>query len=374
MERSRISTKQLFVLILLFEMGSSIVVNLGMQAKQDAWLAILLGTGTGVCMFLVYDHLCHQYDERPLTQYVRIIFGKYIGSLLALLYIFYFFYLAARVLRDFGDLLLSSTLEKTPMFVINGILMIVIGGAVYYGLEVIGRTGEIILPFMTLLALITAISISFSEIFHIENLLPVLEKGWKPVITAAFPLTVTFPFGETIVFSMILPYVSAKSHSRKTGLKAILISGLILTVTVVTNIAVLGVSQASSEQFPLLTTVGKINVGNFIQRVDAVALSALILGGFFKISIFFYAGVSGMKELFSIEKKKHILFLVAGFAVVIATYSVNMASSFTSHIEAGLQQVPYYLHLPFQIGIPILLLVITWFKKLGKQSSLRKIT
>lgn len=173
---------------------------------------------------------------------------------------------------------------------------------------------------------------------------------------------------------MILPYVSEKADSRKTGLKAILISGLILTVTVVTNIAVLGVSQASKEQFPLLTTVGKINVGDFIQRVDAVALSALILGGFFKISIFFYAGVSGMKELFSIQKKKHILFLVMGFAVVIATYSVNMASSFTSHIEVGLQQVPYYLHLPFQIGIPILLLVITWFKKLGNQSSLRKIT
>lgn len=374
MERGKISKRQLFILILLFEMGSAIVVNLGMQAKQDAWLAILLGTGAGICMFLVYDYLYHQYDERPLIQYVRIIFGRYIGSVLALLYIFYFLYLAARVLRDFGDLLLSSTLEATPMLVINSMLMFVIGCAVYYGLEVIGRTGEIILPFMTLLALITGISISFSQIFHLENLLPVLEKGWKPVIKAAFPLTITFPFGETIVFSMILPYVSEKAHSRKTGVQAILLSGLILTVTIVTNIAVLGVSQASIEQFPLLTTVGKINVGNFIQRVDAIALSALILGGFFKISIFFYAGVSGMKELFSIQKKKHILFLVTSFAIVVTTYSLNMASSFTRHIEVGLQQVPYYLHLPFQIGIPILLLVITWFKKLGKQPSLRKIT
>lgn len=374
MEISKISKKQLFTLILLFEMGSAIVVNLGMQAKQDAWLAILLGTGSGVCMFLVYDHLYHQYDERPLTQYVRIILGNYIGSLLALLYIFYFLYLSARVLRDFGDLLLSSTLEATPMLVINSMLMFVIGSAVYYGLEVIGRTGEIILPVMALLALITGGAISFSHIFHIENLLPVLERGWEPVIKAAFPLTITFPFGETIVFSMILPYLSEKAHSRKTGVKAILISGLILTVTIVTNIAVLGVSQASSEQFPLLTTVGKINVGDFIQRVDAVALSALILGGFFKISIFFYAGVSGMKELFSIQKKKHTLFLVASFVIVVTTYSLNMASSFANHIEVGLQQVPYYLHLPFQIGIPILLLVITWFKKLGKKSSPGKIT
>lgn len=374
MERGKISKRQLFTLMLLFEMGSSIVVNLGMQAKQDAWLAILLGTGAGICLFLIYDYLCHQYDERPLTQYVRIIFGKYIGSVLALLYIFYFLYLAARVLRDFGELLLSSTLEATPMLVINSMLMFIIGCAVYYGLEVIGRTGEIILPFMILLAFITGISISFSQVFHIENLLPVLEKGWKPVLKAAFPLTITFPFGEVIVFSMILPYLSEKASSRRTGIKAILVSGLILTVTIITNIAVLGVSQASTEQFPLLTTVGKINVGNFIQRVDAIALSALILGGFFKISIFFYAGVSGMKELFSIQKKKHILFLVASFVIIVTTYSLNMASSFTSHIEVGLQQVPYDLHLPFQIGIPILLLVITWGKKLAKQSSPKKIT
>ncbi|MFC6601558.1 GerAB/ArcD/ProY family transporter [Ectobacillus funiculus] len=180
-------------------------------------MAILLGTGAGVCLFLVYDYLYHQYEGLPLTQYVRSILGKYLGSLLALLYIFYFFYLSARVLRDFGDLLLTSTLEATPMLVINSLLMLVIGGAVYYGLEVVGRTGEIILPFMTFLALITGIAILFSHIFHIENLLPVLEGGWKPVMKATFPLTVTFPFGEIIVFSMILPYVNEQAYTRKRG-------------------------------------------------------------------------------------------------------------------------------------------------------------
>ena len=374
MERGKISKRQLFILMLLFELGSSIVINLGMQAKQDAWLAVLLGTGAGVCLFLVYDYLYHQYEGLPLTQYVRSILGKYLGSLLALLYIFYFFYLSARVLRDFGDLLLTSTLEATPMLVINSMLMLVIGGAVYYGLEVVGRTGEIILPFMIFLALITGVAILFSHIFHIKNLLPVLEGGWKPVMKATFPLTVTFPFGEIIVFSMILPYVNEQAHTRKTGVKAILISGFILITTIITNIAVLGVAQASTEQFPLLTTVGKINVGDFIQRIDAVALSALILGGFFKISIFFYAGINGMKDLFLIQKKKHILILVASFIAVVTVYSVNMDSSFTSHIEIGLKQVPYYLHIPFQIGIPVLLLVITWGKKLGKKPSPGRIT
>ncbi|WP_375540594.1 GerAB/ArcD/ProY family transporter [Peribacillus simplex] len=41
-----------------------------------------------------------------------------------------------------------------------------------------------------------------------ENLLPVLEEGWKPVFTTAFPLTFTFPFGEMIVFTVLMPYLN----------------------------------------------------------------------------------------------------------------------------------------------------------------------
>ncbi|MFC6601559.1 hypothetical protein ACFQDF_07770 [Ectobacillus funiculus] len=38
MERGKISKRQLFILMLLFELGSSIVINLGMQAnKMPGW-------------------------------------------------------------------------------------------------------------------------------------------------------------------------------------------------------------------------------------------------------------------------------------------------------------------------------------------------
>lgn len=43
MEKAKISLYQLFVLILLFELGSAILVPLAIDAKQDAWLAILSG-------------------------------------------------------------------------------------------------------------------------------------------------------------------------------------------------------------------------------------------------------------------------------------------------------------------------------------------
>ncbi len=43
MENARISGWQLFVLITLFEIGSAFLIGLAMDAKQDAWIAILVG-------------------------------------------------------------------------------------------------------------------------------------------------------------------------------------------------------------------------------------------------------------------------------------------------------------------------------------------
>ncbi len=45
MEKAKISASQLFILMVLFELGSALLVPLAIDAKQDAWLAILLGMG-----------------------------------------------------------------------------------------------------------------------------------------------------------------------------------------------------------------------------------------------------------------------------------------------------------------------------------------
>ncbi|MFP3472446.1 GerAB/ArcD/ProY family transporter, partial [Micrococcus sp. SIMBA_144] len=80
----------------------------------------------------------------------------------------------------------------------------------------------------------------------IENLLPVLEDGWSPVLNTAFPLVLTFPFGEMVVFTMFLPFLYEKSEGQKTGMYAILLSGTILTITVIFQIGVMGAFQAAT--------------------------------------------------------------------------------------------------------------------------------
>jgi spore germination protein KB len=69
---------------------------------------------------------------------------------------------------------------------------------------------------------------------------------------------------------------------------------------------VLGPHIAANATFPLLKTVGKIDVGGFIQRMDSIAVATLIIGGFFKIALFFYAAVKGVADLLQVKKNAGI--------------------------------------------------------------------
>ena len=50
MEKAKISVIQLFALMFMFEIGTTLVINYGIEAQKDAWLAILLGMFGGVCL------------------------------------------------------------------------------------------------------------------------------------------------------------------------------------------------------------------------------------------------------------------------------------------------------------------------------------
>ncbi|MFC4075516.1 GerAB/ArcD/ProY family transporter [Salinithrix halophila] len=359
MEKVKISPYQLFTLIVLFELGSALVVALGVTAKKDAWLAILMGLVLGLAVFLVNNALYRSYPDQPLTGYVRKIWGPYIGWVVGLAYVWYFTYIASRVLRDFIDLLITLY-DLTPEFVLGTGLMVVMIYTLYLGIEVLARLGELFIVVMISLGFIASLFLWMTETVQIERLLPVLENGWKPVLMTVFPQTLTVPFGEMIVFSMIFPYLNRPKKALPIGLMGMAFSGLILTYTISLNIAVLGVDIMGRSPFPLLGTVGKITVANILQNLNVIALLTLIIGGFFKISIFFYAAVLGVTDLFRMKDTQQ---MVVPLGLVILFFSIAIASDFSLHIEEGLKVVPLYLHLPFQIGIPILLFLTNLFRK-----------
>jgi len=364
MEKAKINASQIFVLVVLFEMGSAILVGLGSQAKQDAWISVLLGLMGGLLLFLVYFRLYMYYQELPLTSYLQKITGKWIGRVLGFFYIVYFMYCASRVLRDFGELLTTTVYTTTPLIVINSLMILTIIYAIHKGFEVIARVGQIFFGIIYLMALGGILLITISGLIHLENLRPILEYGFKPVIKTFLGETITFPFGEMIVFTMLLPFINDPKKVKVACLGGMILAGINVTITAVVNVAAIGPELFTRSNFPLLTTISKIQLANFIERLDVLFMLYLVIGGFFKIAIFFYAAVAGTADLFKFKNQRNLSFPI-GFMILIA--SITIASNYAEHIKEGLIIVPLYLHWPFQIIIPCCLLVIAFFRNRKKQ-------
>ncbi|OAT72998.1 MULTISPECIES: GerAB/ArcD/ProY family transporter [Parageobacillus] len=360
MEPVKINARQLFVLIVLFEHGSAIVIPLGVGAKQDVWLAILLGLIFGLLLFFVYYHLYRYYPDAPLTAYAQYIAGPWIGNVLAFIYIVYFLYIASRVLRDFGELLLTFAYPETPLFILNAIMMLAVMYGVYKGIEVVARTGELFLTFLYLLAVSGFILIISTGLVDIHRLQPVLEEGWKRVWKVVFTETLYVPFGEMIVFTMLFPYMNNPKKMRQVAIAGMALSGINLAIIMTINVAVLGADIAVRSTFPLLDTIRKIQVANFLERLDIFFMIALIIGGFFKVSVFFYAAVIGTADLFRVQNHQR---LVYPLGVMVLLLSIAIASNYPEHIREGLKIVTIYMHVPLQIVIPLCLLIVAVIRR-----------
>ncbi|MDT3425335.1 spore germination protein KB [Paenibacillus forsythiae] len=363
MAQEKISRWQLISIIILFEIGTTVLFGLRMQAKQDEWLAILTAMLGGLGLMWVYTKLCEYYPDRTLIQIIPEIVGKWLGYPLSLIYIFIFAYESSRVLRDFGELIVQTILTETPILVIMSGLMLGIVYCLRGGVEALARLGEILFPVAFLALVLGWILIFTSQIHHFEYIEPVFAQGIRPLWNAVFPFLLVFPFGQTLLFMMFTINSNDRSSIKKAGMIAILASGIILSLNMLGLIAVFGTELLKETEFPLYTAIGMVSLGDFIMNLDALAILMMVLGGFFKLGAFLYGTVLGTAQLFKLESYHSLLI---PWSTIILAMSLIIASTYTQHIDIGWRISIPYLFFPFYVVVPVLLLIIAAVRKAGR--------
>lgn len=354
-----ISKYQLFCLMVLFEIGTSILFVLGIGAKQDAWIAVLLSIFVGFALIWIYTELQKKFPQENLAEIIIKILGKYLGIPLALLYALFFLYLSTRDFRDFGEIIVTTFLLKTPLLVILIVFMLTVLYVLFLGVEVLGRTSEILLPTVLFFVISVIMMIGISERIQLEELLPVLANGWQPVFKEIYPNLVNFPFGETCVFMMYWCYLDTKHDVRRISLLAIGVSGLIIIFIDIVSICVLGVNIATASTIPFLEVIKLINVSDIITNLDSLGIILMFIGGFYKMSIFFYGAVQTLATIFKVVDS---LWIMIFSAIFVLWLSIVFEPNFPYHIWLGIKVSLPYIHNSFQVIIPSLLLLIYWLK------------
>ncbi|REE87395.1 spore germination protein KB [Paenibacillus taihuensis] len=346
----------LFAWITLFQLGTAVVIPVGMDAKQDAWLVTLTGCLIGILFFaIVSGGLYRLYPSLMFTTYTRRIIGPFLGWLLGFGYLLYFMYIASRNTRDFIDLLTAAAYDATPMFALGVFMLIAVGYIISLGIEVYARTAFIFFLMCCGVFMFIILLVILSDLSDFHRIQPILGEGWKPIWKALLPTGLTFPFGEMIVMTMFLPYLNKKYKAVRITTGAMAFSAVLLCIATFVNISVLGVEIASRATFPLFTSLSRLRLAEIVQRLDSVVLFLLIITSFFKIGTFMFASILAASDLFKVSNYKT---LVMPIGVIVLLTSLTIAGNLTEHLKEGLKLVPYYMHLPLQFAIPICLWLI----------------
>ncbi|RKL66958.1 spore gernimation protein GerK [Salipaludibacillus neizhouensis] len=358
----RISNIQLFSLIVVFQVGSTTLFALGIGAKQDAWIVILMAFVIGLSLLLVYTQFPKYCPNQNFSEILNNTIGTKLAKPLLLLFGLYFLSQATHNFYEFGMLINMTALPRTPLLVILYIFIIVIIYILNLGFEVLVRTVEILLPYLILFLIITLIV--NIEPFEIDSLRPVLGDGLKPVL-GELPTVIAFPFGEMVVFLMFWHYVKDQKSIRKMTFLAVSLSTLLLISSLIVMIGVLGPELTANTEIPLLETLISINIADIITNLDSIAVFIMFIGGIYKTALHFLGFILAMTWLVNGSNPK---WSISIFGLLLPLFTVYRFSGLEDQRWKGMENGIYSILL-FAF-LPVLLLIIMFIKR---KSSSRKV-
>ncbi|KUO75315.1 MAG: spore gernimation protein [Clostridia bacterium BRH_c25] len=355
MNKELISDQQGINLTVLFIFGSTLVMGTGGQAKGDTWIAVMLVLFLSVPVLMVYARILSRYPGKDLYDILEEVFGKYLGRAFSLAFIWFSFHLGALVLRNFGEFMNTVGLPETPKAVPIIMFALICAIGVKSGIETLGKCSSLfIVGVFSLLFLLAFLTIPNMKS---ENLLPIMYDGFKPVLQGTFS-AFSFPFGELVVFMMVFDSLKKPNSSYKVYLKSLVIGGLVVFFISIRNVMVLGADTLGSVYFPSYTAISRINIGNFLQRLEIAVSIVFTLSGFIKISICLMAATKGITKLFGF-KDYRVFVTPVGLLMVNLAYLVY--DSIMEMFEWAFEIWPYYAF-PFQVILPLIILIAVELK------------
>ncbi|MCM8709512.1 endospore germination permease [Clostridium sp. SYSU_GA19001] len=355
MNKEVISDKQGITLVILFILGSTLVVCSGGEAKKDMWLANIIGILLTFPIVLIYAKLLSMFPGKDIFDISIMVLGRLLGRIVNILFIWFAIHLGALVLSNFSEFISIVGLQETPSVAPMACIMILSAWGVKAGIEVIGRWAEFF--FSVLMIIIIFQELLCIQNINIVNILPVLEEGIKPVIKGALS-AFAFPFAETVIFIMVFSSLKDKKSPFKSYIVGLIIGGILLTVISFINTLVLGDYIISLNYFPSYAAIKTINITEFLQRLESVLAITFLIAGFIKISMCLLGASKGISKLFNFKDYR---FIVVPIALIILNVEFLVYKNMME-LNRWVEQVYFYYAFIFQVILPVVIFIVAKIK------------
>ena len=341
-------------MIIGFVLGSSVILSPGLNAGSASWLTVITGVALASPIVAVIIKLSSVYPGKTLVEINDLVLGPIGGKLFSLLYLWYFFHLGALVLNDIADFI-SSIMPTTPY----PVFLVVTAAVVIYlsrnGIEVMARCSSVIVFYSFLFILIVLI-LMFNHI-DLANFLPISSISIRDFLKASYEVTV-FPFGDIIVFTMLIGFINDRNKTSSTIVTALIICTIYGTLF--NSIAVAGLGNLmESAIYPGYNMVRRIDIYSIITRVDIIGASANLTLGILKTSVTLYAVSLGCAQMFKLRTSAPLVLPIGTLMILMSLIQFDsVIHNLVFHEKTYIYYAPF-----FQAFLPLVTLLMYLLKQ-----------
>jgi len=354
MKNEIISERQTTILIILFLLGNSLLIGSGNQAKQDAWIAIIIAISYSIILVLMFSRILSLYPGKDLFDILQIVMGKFIGKIFSILMIWFVFHDAALIFRIIEDFTNTLVFPDTPVILPIIFFAMLVIWALKAGIEVLGRWAEYFSWIIILIVIIVPV-LSIPQM-DISRLKPILSNGVVTLLKGAFS-SFTYPFGQIIVFTMVFSNISKVKNHKKAFIVGLLIGGGLIVLTVLRNLLVLGNETVSRLYFHSTMAVSLIRLG-FLQRLEMTVIIVFLVCAFIKVSIVSFAVCNGISKIFGFDDYR---FIATPVVLLMLSFSFFVTKS-TMETQFLISNIWQYHSFIFEVIIPLIIFIAAEIK------------
>lgn len=318
------------------------------SAHQAGWLCPLFGGIFLILQIYIINSFYSKYKNITLQDIFIDVFGKIIGKIILLIYIFWSISLTCLYTYYYADKILISIFPSVTIRVLILPMIIIIIFAFKMGLQACARAGEII--FLILVSFTTIMIILLFTNFKIKYLIPISYLDILPILKGS--LGVSAIWGYLILFFFISDKIQDKECFLKwakiTVIFLITISTLLLSVI----LGVLSYSLTMRTPLPFITAVRTLPLLESIGRIEPLIISNWISCDFISIFIFSYVSIRMLKSFF---KLKNTSFIFTPFFIFISIISI-----YFSRNKYQVENLSENFYIPFNLTMEFVIPIILW--------------
>ncbi|NBD23727.1 GerAB/ArcD/ProY family transporter [Paenibacillus glycinis] len=354
----KITGSQLGFLLFTFVVSTNMLTVPGIMAmfgKQDAWMAIVPSALTGLISIWVMTALANRYPGMTIIQYSSKIVGNWLGPLIALNYLYYWFVSIATITMQHTGFISTLLLPRTPSIVASLSFLILCGLAVIAGIEVIARCNEFI-SILILVFLIPLLILTAGEA-NPAAIKPVLGNGLLPVLQSTVSPAGGF-MNQLFILGWLLPYLNQPKKARKVSVIALAGIAVLISFIVMLTIMVLG-PLTGKLTYAFLSVIQYIGIAGSFERLEALAVSMWVMGCFVKVAVSLFILCLSVSQLFKLRNYRQFVFPITLFSLIGSVWIFKNGSELLNYLAFTFPLLAFFN----QSFLPLSLLAIDTIKR-----------